>query len=79
MQARTQRTAVAAAVLLLTIETAPRLGGQSPAAGAPAGIRMVADEGEAARHWPRWRGPSGQGLVSGAGYPDRWSPTRIAP
>ena len=76
MHARTQRTAVAAAVLLLTIETAPRLGGQSPAAGAPAGIRMVADEGEAARYWPRWRGPSGQGLVSGTGYPDRWSATQ---
>ena len=28
---------------------------------------MVADEGEAAKHWARWRGPSGQGLVSGSG------------
>ena len=36
---------------------------------------MVADEGEAARYWPRWRGPSGQGLVTGSGYPDRWSAT----
>ena len=36
---------------------------------------MVADEGEAAQYWPRWRGPSGQGLVSGSGYPDRWSAT----
>jgi len=38
-------------------------------------VRMVADEGEAARQWPRWRGPSGQGLVSDTGYVDRWSAT----
>jgi outer membrane protein assembly factor BamB len=39
-------------------------------------VRMVADEGEGAKYWPRWRGPSGQGLVSGAGYPDAWSSTQ---
>ncbi len=38
---------------------------------------MIADAGEAARYWPRWRGPSGQGLVAGtrlsrhAGRPPR--------
>lgn len=42
---------------------------------APA-VRMIADEGEGLKYWPRWRGPSGQGLVSGSGYPDRWSPTQ---
>ena len=26
--------------------------------------------------WPRWRGPSGQGLVADSGYPDAWSATR---
>jgi outer membrane protein assembly factor BamB len=36
---------------------------------------MVADEGEAARYWARWRGPSGQGLAAGTGYPDKWSAT----
>jgi outer membrane protein assembly factor BamB len=40
------------------------------------GVRMVADEGEGAKYWPRWRGPSGQGLGSGNGYPDTWSPTQ---
>lgn len=25
--------------------------------------------------WPRWRGPSGQGVVEGTGYPDSWSAT----
>lgn len=30
---------------------------------------------DAARYWSRWRGPSGQGLVDGSGYPDKWSDT----
>jgi outer membrane protein assembly factor BamB len=37
---------------------------------------MIADEGEAARYWARWRGPSGQGLVDGKGYTDTWSATQ---
>jgi outer membrane protein assembly factor BamB len=45
--------------------------GQTPA---PA-VNLVADEGEAARYWARWRGPSGQGVVTATGYPDRWSTT----
>ena len=38
-------------------------------------VRMIAVEGEGAKYWPRWRGPSGQGLVSSMGYPDKWSAT----
>lgn len=38
-------------------------------------VSMIATSGEGARYWPRWRGPSGQGLVSGTGYPDKWSAT----
>ncbi len=34
---------------------------------------MLEVAGEGAKYWTRWRGPSGQGLVSGAGYPTRWS------
>ena len=37
---------------------------------------MIADEGEGAKYWPRWRGPSGQGLAGGTGYPDTWSATQ---
>jgi outer membrane protein assembly factor BamB/rhodanese-related sulfurtransferase len=37
-------------------------------------VRMVAVEGEGAKYWPVWRGPSGQGLVTGT-YPDTWSAT----
>ncbi len=36
---------------------------------------MVADAGEGTKYWPRWRGPSGQGLAVGTGYPDAWSAT----
>ncbi len=36
---------------------------------------MLEVEGEGAQYWPRWRGPSGQGLVPGGKYVDRWSPT----
>ena len=35
-------------------------------------IFMVQVEGEGAGYWPRWRGPSGQGVVDGT-YPDTWS------
>jgi outer membrane protein assembly factor BamB len=47
------------------------LEGQQPA---PA-VQMVGDIGEGAKYWARWRGPSGQGVVSGTGYPDSWSAT----
>jgi outer membrane protein assembly factor BamB len=64
----------AASAVLVALVTAPGrvLDGQT----APeAAVRMVADDGEGAKYWPRWRGPSGQGLVAGTGYPDAWSAT----
>jgi outer membrane protein assembly factor BamB len=36
---------------------------------------MVVPDGDARTYWSRWRGPSGQGLAVGTGYPDRWSDT----
>ena len=36
---------------------------------------MIPVEAEADRYWSRWRGPSGQGVVEGTGYTDRWSAT----
>lgn len=39
-------------------------------------IRLPADEAHGPGVWPRWRGPTGQGLADGQGYPDRWSATR---
>src|ERR1041384_6098851 len=57
-------------VTLMTLSPEPRLLGQEPA------VRMVADEGEGAKYWPRWRGPSGQGVGTGTGYVDTWSPRK---
>jgi outer membrane protein assembly factor BamB len=54
---------------------APTSAQGSGGAGQEPSVRMVADNGEGAKYWPRWRGPSGQGLVVGTGYPDAWSAT----
>lgn len=37
-------------------------------------VRMVEVVGEGANYWPRWRGPSGQGLVAAGKYTDKWTP-----
>ncbi|HKY23011.1 MAG TPA: PQQ-binding-like beta-propeller repeat protein [Vicinamibacterales bacterium] len=55
-------------VVLMLVALAP-VYTQQPA------VHMVAVEGEGTRYWPAWRGPSGQGLASGTGYPDKWSAT----
>ena len=62
-------TLAAGVVLALGVAPPDEVAGQGPT------VQMVADEGEGARYWPRWRGPSGQGLVTGTGYPDTWSST----
>jgi outer membrane protein assembly factor BamB len=38
-------------------------------------VAMIRVEGEGAKYWPKWRGPSGQGLAAGNGYVDTWSDT----
>lgn len=43
--------------------------------GAQDKVRMIPVEGEGAKYWPRWRGPSGQGLAPDGAYVDRWSDT----
>ena len=48
----------------------PSLGGQEP------DVQMIAVEGEGAKYWPRWRGPSGQGYAAAGGYSDAWSTTQ---
>jgi len=40
-------------------------------------VRILEAEGEAAKYWPRWRGPSGQGLVRAGQYPDTWSEASV--
>ena len=39
-------------------------------------VALVPAEGEAAKYWPRWRGPGGQGVVENGSYPDTWSDTQ---
>ncbi|HEX6217382.1 MAG TPA: hypothetical protein VFZ38_21265, partial [Vicinamibacterales bacterium] len=41
---------------------------------APEDVRIIEVDGEGAKYWPRWRGPSGQGLVPQGQYVDKWSP-----
>ena len=63
------RILVTAAALAMLLAPSGEITGQEPA------VRMIADEGDGAKYWPRWRGPSGQGVANGGRYPDTWSPT----
>jgi outer membrane protein assembly factor BamB len=45
----------------------------SSSAGEP--VSLIPTDGEGARYWSRWRGPSGQGIVAGTNYVDAWSDT----
>src|SRR5688572_11235270 len=38
-------------------------------------VRMIEVDGEGAKYWPGWRGPSGQGEVAPGKYTDKWSPS----
>jgi outer membrane protein assembly factor BamB len=38
-------------------------------------IVLIPIDGEGAKYWSRWRGPSGQGAVIGTNYVDEWSST----
>ena len=67
-----------AAALLLVVAAGPRSftrdeGGPLAAADPP--VSMIVPGGDAMKYWPFWRGPSGQGVVEGTGYPDTWSDT----
>ena len=48
--------------------------GAPVAPDAPASVRMLNVTGEGAKYWPRWRGPSGQGLADDGRYAETWSP-----
>ena len=37
---------------------------------------MIVPGGNVMKEWLFWRGPSGQGVVAGTGYPDTWSDTK---
>jgi outer membrane protein assembly factor BamB len=42
-------------------------------AAANGDVQMVPPDGDGVKYWPRWRGPSGQGVVADGDYPDKWS------
>ena len=42
-------------------------------AAAPGDARMIEVTGDGAKYWPRWRGPSGQGLVAPGQYTETWN------
>ena len=69
---RARRLTLAAVLGACAVLFAAAPGGSQDRAPA---VRMIAVEGEGAHFWSRWRGPSGQGLVDGSGYTDRWSAT----
>ena len=50
----------------------PPSGGARAQVSQDGSVAMIAASGS----WPRWRGPSGQGLAADSGYPDTWSDTQ---
>lgn len=62
-------------IVLAVLHSFSYPGGSQAFEGSDLAVSMVPPEGEAANYWPAWRGPSMQGLVSGSGYPEKWSDT----
>ena len=60
------RRFAALAAFLILLSASPRLAEDA---------RIVEVQGEGAKFWPRWRGPSGQGFVAPGKYANTWSPT----
>lgn len=67
------RPLLTAVTLAILVAQPPVLTEQSGAARAEG--KMIELSGEGAKFWPRWRGPSGQGLVAPGKYANTWSPT----
>jgi outer membrane protein assembly factor BamB len=65
---RISSVAAAGAALSIVVGLAA---GSNPAAFEP--VSLIPIDGEGAKYWSRWRGPSGQGAVAGTNYVDRWS------
>ena len=69
------RVAVAPVAALSLITGSLALSPSVRAAAANVAATMIEVEGEGAKYWTRWRGPSGQGIVKTGKYRDTWSPT----
>ena len=66
---RCAQTAIWAGLLVTALASLPAT------SHAQTGVRMVPPPNDGGRFWPRWRGPSGQGVVEGSGYVGTWSET----
>ena len=66
--------AAAGVAALASLPAAPALTARH-AAPAAEPVSLIGVEGEGASYWPRWRGPSGQGYVTGTNYTDTWTST----
>jgi outer membrane protein assembly factor BamB len=66
---------ISAALCTATLAALPARPATADPSADPSSVAMIETQGEGARFWPRWRGPSGQGWVTGEGYPSRWSAT----
>ncbi len=55
-------------ICAMTLATAATMAGW-------ADVSMIEVEGEGAKYWTRWRGPSGPGIVKSGKYTEKWSPT----
>jgi outer membrane protein assembly factor BamB len=64
------RSSIAVVLALFVIAG---LGSGLDAQSPPEQVRMIGVEAVAQKFWPRWRGPSGQGIAADAGYVDTWS------
>ena len=73
------RRNVIGTLAVLLVVTLSGLASWAKAAAPPAAqhseVRILTIEGEGRGYWPNWRGPSGQGIVEGSGYPVTWSDT----
>jgi len=63
-----------ATAALLLVGTAAVRTADKPA-NADGDVVIVPPDGDGAKYWPRWRGPSGQGVVPDGPYVDTWSDT----
>jgi outer membrane protein assembly factor BamB len=70
---RTLLVSIAVGAALSSAADDPPTAADTTAAADSPGVSMIESTGEAARWWPRWRGPSGQGRVVGEGFVDSWS------
>lgn len=66
---------ILSAVIAFAVLLGPRHLGTLDVEAQESIVRMIPVEGEGAKYWPRWRGPSGQGLIAGEVHVDAWSAT----